>query len=229
MRNTAYDRTIKIHAYTANDIGAVPMAEGDTKTNLALDFSVNGNTYDILDVQSKDESKMTIAPNGDGTYTVNAIKSGDVEIQGKVTINSDEKETTGWIKLGTVRVYKFSAAESVTIPVSTTALDVNGGVIANIDNPGAITVELEGDAATLEGTTADVAKITATAAGDATLIYKAGDTEIGRRTTIHAYVLPTLTDMLIQSRDSVGDLPINARIQTQICLILSLTVFRFWN
>ena len=207
-RNTSYDKTIKVHAYVANDIGAIPIAKGSMKDDLALEFAAH-STYDTLEVRSANEDIATITANGDGTYTVDAIENGDVEIQGRVIINSAEQEATDWLTLGTVRVYTFNVVEEVTIPVSTTALDVNGGVIANIENPGAIAVELEGDAATLEGTTADTAKITATAAGDATLIYKAGEVEIGR-TTVHVYVLPTLTDMLIQSWDSVGDLATSA-------------------
>lgn len=149
-RNTAYDKLINVHAYTANNTGAIYMAKDAVNDSVTLEFSVNGNTYDTLEVRSSDTSKATIVDNGNGTYTLTAVAGGTAEIQGKVTINSADHETTGWMTLGTVYVYDFNLdAQSPydvkrddSITFEATEANTNATVTAEVQKNGVVSTDL---------------------------------------------------------------------------------------
>ena len=216
--DVSYDKTMLFDAYEAEEVGTKWVEQGsavDVDVDVVLD-NYNNTERTVLDVYLADETGArseevaTIAKGGD-TYKVTGVADGQAKIMAKISLKSDESNSKT-IELGTVNVYSFSAASEVTIPVGT-EVNLADGVISQIGNPGTVTVELSGDAATLSGATATTATaegtLTATDAGNATLTFKVGETVLGT-TTVKVYELPELEDIILQSHDSDGILSTSA-------------------
>lgn len=198
VRDTSYDRTIKIHAYQADKlVDDVYMTRGSTVADLGLSFA--SNQYTTLEVKTSDESIATIAKNeGDDKYTVNALENGEVKILGNVSVAG---LATDWIELGTVKIYSFEAKSEVTIPVGA-EISLTDGVISKVGNPGVVDVELDStDYAALSGATAE-GTLTATAVGTATLTFKVDGATVGT-TSVKVYEAEKPDDVVL-SVNGVG-------------------------